>query len=191
MEELIEEVFTPEISGLRVLINMKKGFTLIEFLIYIAIVGSILVLMTGFFWNIVFGSVKENSYQEIQQNGRFAMTKITQEIKKANEINNPLPGNSADFLSLAMANPDFNPTIFDLNEGELRITQGTTGSFELTTDRVIVSNLLFTNLSYPDTPGTIRIEMRINHLNPANRSEYEALIDFKSTVSLVPGGATP
>ena len=65
---------------------MKKAFTLIEFLIYMAILATILVLMSGFFWNIIFGNIKETSYQEVQQNGRFALTKITQEIKKATGI---------------------------------------------------------------------------------------------------------
>jgi len=168
---------------------MKKAFTLIEFLIYMAISATILVLMTGFFWDIIFGNIKETSYQEVQQNGRFALTKITQEIKKATGINSPLAGSSSNTLSLAMA--DASPTIFDLVNGKLRITQGSQGPFELTSDEVRVSNLLFTNLSYPNTPGTIRIEMTIEHLNPSGRMEYQASIDLKTTVSLVPGGASP
>jgi type II secretory pathway pseudopilin PulG len=170
---------------------MKNAFTLIEFLIYIAIVSSILVLISGLLWNIVFGNIKETAYQEVQQNGRFALTKISQEIKKATEINSPSPGSSANSLSLAMANPNLNPTVFDLADGKLRISQGTNPPIELTTDQVIISSLQFSNLSYEGTPGTIRIEMTISYLNPANRIEYQASIDLKTTVSLVPGGASP
>jgi competence protein ComGC len=170
---------------------MKNAFTLIEFLIYIAIISSVLVLTSGFLWNIVFGNIKETAYQEVQQNGRFALTKIIQETKKATSINSPPPGDSANSLSLEMADPDLNPTIFDLTDGKLRITQGTSDPIDLTTDRVIVSNLLFINLSYEGTPGTIRIEMEISHSNPAGRAEYEASIDLKSTVSLLPAGASP
>jgi len=169
----------------------KPGFTLIEFLIYISIVAGILVLMIGFFWNIIFGNIKENSYQEIQQNGRFAMTKMTQEIKKAKSIIFPLPGSSSNLLSLEMANPNLNPTVFGLQNGKLRITQGVSGPYFLTTDRVIISNLQFINLSYENTPGTIQIEMKIEHSNPAGRIEYQASIDLKSTISLLKGGAAP
>jgi len=169
----------------------NPSFTLIEFLIYIAIVSSILVLMSGFLWNIVFGNIKESSYQEVQQNSRFALTKITQETKKAIRINSPLPGFSSDTLSLTMAATNLNPIVFDVADGKLRITQGISGPLELTSDRVIVSNLQFTNLSYPNTPGTIRIEMEISHLNPGNRMEYQASINLKSTVSLFSGGAAP
>jgi Tfp pilus assembly protein PilW len=170
---------------------MKNSFTLIEFLIYIAIVSSILVLISGFFWNIFFGGIKETAYQEVQQNGQFALTKITQEIKKATGINSPSPGNSANSLSLAMANPNLNPTVFDLANGKLRITQGANPPIELTSNQVIVSNLQFSNLSYEGTPGVIRIEMTVYYFNPANRMEYQASIDLKSTVSLFPGGASP
>lgn len=167
------------------------GFTLIELLIYIAIVGLILVLMVGFFWDIILVNIKEDSYQEVQQNGRFALDRIEKEIKKASGINSPVMGNSAYSLSLVMANPSLNPTIFDLNNGQLRITQGNSSPVELTTDQVIVTNLQFTNLSYQNTPGTIRIEMTIENLNPENRPEYEASINLESSFSLLQGGASP
>lgn len=172
-------------------IMKNQGFTLIELLIYMAILGSVLVLMTGFFWNIALGYTKENSYQELQQNGRFALTKMSQEIKMAKRIISPAPGLSATSLSLEMANASLNPTIFGLNEGKLRIIQGTNPPYELTTDRAIVSNLKFTNLSYDNTPGTVRIEIELNHFNPGGFTAYQANINLITTVSLLEGGASP
>jgi prepilin-type N-terminal cleavage/methylation domain-containing protein len=167
----------------------NKGFTLVELLIYIAIIGVLLVSMVGFLWTIVSGNIKETAYQEVQQNGRSTLTKITQEIKKATGVINPSPGFSASSLSLSMADPNLNPTIFNLIDGKLRITQRA-NSYYLTSDQVIVSNLQFTNLSYEDTPGTIRIEMTLERINPANRTEYQASLSLNSTVSLVRGGAS-
>jgi len=166
-----------------------KGFTLIEFLIYIAIVGVILVIIVGFLWNTILGNIKETCYQEVQQNTRFALAKITQEIKKATGINSPLPGDSSNSLSLTMATTHLNPTVFDVVNGKLRITQGSGTSYYLTSDRVRVGSLQFTNLSYSETPGTIRIEMTLDHINPGNRTEYQASVSLKSSVTLVPGGA--
>ena len=163
----------------------KNGFTLVELTIYIALFVVVSALATEFLWSIVLGNIKETAFQEVQQNGRFVITKISQEIKKATEINN-LALNS---LSLQMADPKLNPTIFDLSDGKLRITQGTNPSYYLTTDQVIVNSLQFTDLSYDDTPGIIQIKMEINHINPANRREYQALTNLESSVSLVPGGA--
>jgi len=173
-------------------LNMKNlGFTLIEFLIYIAILAVILIFTTGFLWDIILGNIKETSWQEVQQNSRFALTKISQEIKKATGVNSPLPGNSGSSLSLVMADPDLNPTVFDIVDGKLRITKGINGPYEITSGQVIVTNLNFINLSYEDTPGTIQIEMTIERVNPSNRIEYLASVDLKLSVSLVSGGATP
>ncbi len=166
-----------------------RAFTLIEFLLYVGILAMVLVLTGGFLWDIIFGNIKETSHQEVQQNSRFALTKITQEIKKATGINSPNPGFSSIALSLEMDNPSLNPTLFDLADGKLRIKQGAGDYYNLTSNQVIVSSLLFTNLSYSETPGTIRIEITLNHINPGNRAEYQALVKLKSTVSLVPGGA--
>jgi prepilin-type N-terminal cleavage/methylation domain-containing protein len=163
---------------------MKKGFTLIELLLYIAIISLVLASITGFFWNIVLGNIKENAYQEVQQNSRFALTKITQETKKAIGINNPVLGSSANSLSLIMSEPNLNPTIFDVSGGKIRITQGALAPIELTTNQVVVSNLQFTNLSYLNTPGTLRVEMTLENLNPSGKTEYQASIDLKTTVSL-------
>jgi len=170
-----------------------RGFTLIELLIYVAILAAILVLLTGFLWTVVFGNIKESSFQEVQQNGRFALTKISQEIKRATGINNPLAGDSpSNLLSLSMAGSSLNPTVFDLDDGKLRITQGNPGvSYYLTADQAIINELQFTNLSYDNTPGIIRIEMEISHINPENRVEYQASAKLTSSISLLPGGAAP
>jgi Tfp pilus assembly protein PilW len=175
---------------MKIILN-TKGFTLIEFLLYTIILAMVLILAGGFLWDIIFGNIKETSYQEVQQNGRFALSKITQEIKKATGVNTPPPGSSSNNLLLAMANPSLHPTVFDVVDGKLRITQGSNGPYELTSDQVAVTNIQFTDLSYTGTPGTIRMEMTIDYVNPMNRNEYTASASFKSTVSLLKGGATP
>jgi len=170
----------------QVLSSKRKGFTLIEIMIYTAIVVIILAAVVNFAWNIIYGGVKTSSWQEVQQNTRFAMERITQAVRSASGINSPSMGNSANSLSLQMANPDLNPTVFDVSEDKIRLSQGINGPYELTTDELEVTNLNFTNLSYADTSGTIRIEITIEHKNPGGVIEYEASIDMTSTVSLRP-----
>lgn len=168
----------------------RRGFTLIELLIYSSILAVMLALMTAFLWNIIFGNIKETSYLDIQQNGRFALTKISQEIKKATGVNSPAPGDSASVLSLTVATPSLTPTVFDLDNGKLRITRGSSGSAYLTSDEIEITDLRFINLSYTSKNElpTIRVEMTVNRRNPENRAEYQAVITLKSTVVLLPGG---
>jgi competence protein ComGC len=168
----------------------KQAFTLVEFLIYLGILSLVLVLTAGFLWDFIFGNIKATSYREVQENGRFALLKITQEIKKATEINSPPPSSSSSTLSLARIDSHLNPTVFDVINGRLRIRRGLTGtSYYLTSDQVIVSSLQFTNLSYPETPGIIRVEIVLEHINPGNRTEYQTSVNLESSVSLLEGGA--
>ena len=168
---------------------MNKSFTLIELIIYIGIVAAILLVAVNFGWEIIYGNVKSQAVREVQENARFVMEKITRTIEKASAINSPTPGNSASSLSLEMADSDENPTVFELSDNKLQVTYGGSGVYELTNNRVRISNLQFTNLSYEDTPGTVKIEMTISHFNPGNLNQYEASSTLKSSASLMPGGA--
>lgn len=60
---------------------MKGGFTLIELIIYIAIVTMVLILASDFAWNIIQGDTKAMVYREVQQNAQFAMEKITRALR--------------------------------------------------------------------------------------------------------------
>jgi len=161
-----------------------KGFTLIEFIIYIGIVTVILLVMFNFSWEIIYGNVKSQAIREVQQNSRFCMEKIVRNILAASKIDLPHPGNSSNKLQLKMTDPGLNPTTFRLNDGVLTIKQGANGPYELINDRVKITNLQFTNVSYDDTPGTIKIQLTIEHLNTNNLSQYEASLDTETTTSL-------
>ena len=125
----------------------------------------------------------------MQHNSRFALLKITQEIRKAASINNPIKGNSASSLSLSMQNSSLDPTVFYLDNGVLKMTQGSNGPFSLTSPDVQVIDLEFSNCSYLETPGIIKINLIAEYFNPGGRSEYQASVNFQTSASLLPGGA--
>jgi len=161
-----------------------KGFTIIELIIYIGIVAGILLVLFNFGWEIVYGDIKSQTIREVQQNSRFAMEKIIESVLSASGINSPLEGNSDDFLSLEMQDLTLSPTVFEVFDGRLIITQAGNSPYQLTNNRVRVTSLQFSNLSYEDTPGTIRVEMTIEHFNPGDINQYEAFLSTKNTVSL-------
>lgn len=164
--------------------NMNRGFTLIELIIYIGIVAGILLVAFNFGWEIIYGNVKSQAIREVQQNTRFVIEKITESVLATSNINSPAPGNSSNFLSLAMQDLSLDPTIFEVADEKLMVTQEVNGPYELTNDRVRVTNLQFTNVSYAGTPGTVRIRMTIEHVNPNNISQYEASLETEDTISL-------
>ena len=161
-----------------------KGFTIIELIIYIVIVAGVLLALFNFGWEIIYGDIKSQTIREVQQNSRFAMGKITESILSATGINSLLEGSSASSLSLEMEDLSLNPTIFEVFDGKLTINQGSNPSYQLTNDRVRVTNLQFSNLSYRNTHGTIKVEMVIEYFNLGNQSQYEASLFTENTISL-------
>lgn len=98
---------------------VRRGFTLIELMIYTAIVSAVLAVSSGFTWNIIQNDIKSASLREVQHNAWFVMERITRAVRIGQ-----------------------NPSIFTLKEGFLY-----QNGVLLTTDQVRVTNLQFTSVS--------------------------------------------
>ena len=67
--------------------NMKKGFTLIEAILYLAIAGTVLYFISGFAFNAIFGENKIQEVQDIDQSTRLILDDINISISESIEIN--------------------------------------------------------------------------------------------------------
>ena len=71
-----------------------RGFSLLELLIYMAILAGFLVVIMNIFFMITSSSAKEEARAEVQQNLRFAVSAIINEARLAKNINVPASGES-------------------------------------------------------------------------------------------------
>lgn len=100
-------------------IRLKNGFTLVELLIYTAIVGGMLAVSLSFAWQIIQGEIKMRAFREVQANTDFAMTKIAFALRDGQD-----------------------PSGFTVSSGILY-----QNGLALTTTQVRVVNLQFTSVS--------------------------------------------
>ncbi len=163
-----------------------KGFSLIEILIYLAIIALIVVVLANFAINFFSAKTKAETMREVEQNMRFAQEKMTRTIRNAAGINSPIFGSSASSLSLSMADGAKDPTIFQVSGGQLTIKEGVSSAVAITSSKVNVSSLTFTNVSYAGTKGTVRIEITIDYNNPASQPDYQYQLS-ESTSATVRG----
>lgn len=165
---------------------MKKGFTLVEFLLYIGIVSVILVALTLFLVDIISSRGKADAIADVQYSARFAMDRIVREIRNAIGINvaNSIFDQPNGRLSLQTSNPSTNPTVIDLSETLLQIKQGTNPAYFLTLEGVEVNKLVFSNFSEAGKSGNVRITLGISHKNLQGRSDLEASTTLQTSVSL-------
>jgi len=164
--------------------NMKKGFTLIEMLLYLAILSVVVLALSSFLLLSYTSRVKGGVIAEVEQQGSQTMSIIAQNIRNAQSITAPIAGISSNSLTLTEFTGAVSPSIFDQSGNTLRITEGAAIPINITSNRVIVSSLNFQNLSRPNTPGIVQIKFTLTHVNPDNRGEYIYSKSFTSTASL-------
>jgi len=172
--------------------NLKfdsKGLTLIEFIIYSVVVTVMVAAMVFTGINVIQSRARIQVIDEVNRNGETAIRAIERYVRMAEGINSPEnPGTFNNFLSLKVLEGGKNPTIFEVDEHErLTISRGGETPAPITSNRVRVleDELEFTNISYSDSLGTIRVQMTISHKSPLGRDEYDLQRTFYTTVNLI------
>lgn len=170
-------------------IHSQYGYTLIELLLYISIVGVLLGTVSLFFGTSTEARVKNQSIAEVDQQGELAMEYILQTIRNADSITTPATGVTGNSLTLVVPTGSLSPTIFDLSgatPNALRVKEGAATAIPLTNSTVTVTALSVKNLSRASTPGTIQISLTLSRVNNLNRNEYDYSKTFIGTASLRP-----
>lgn len=166
---------------------MNKGITLIEIILYVAILSLISTAFITMSINIMSLKTKSISQQEIGSNLLLISQKINHEIRNAKSISSTTPSS----LTLALSDNARNPTIFDLNNGNIRMGFGTTGNCPVTNPCILNSNLIniseftITNLSSIDNKTqNIRYTLSGNYINTSGRSEFDASGFIKDSIEV-------
>jgi len=166
-----------------------KAFTLIELLLYCGLVAIFLSAIIFFAWDVILGSVKAGTHQEVQENLRFTSHRIEVEIRGAGTIDTAgsnfgvnLATNPGTKLSLLGSAPYY-PTGFRVDQGALQIKQGAGDWVSLTSSLVEVTDLTFTDLTDIESEN-IHFTLSIRHRNPSGRSEWEKEATFESSVQM-------
>ena len=174
--------------------KFHSGFTLLELVIYLAIVSSAVVSFVYFIISISNSGTKTNVAQEVHANGRTALDVISQRIRASNGVNigastfgtdPPLPGVlSLDFSVVGVSK---NPTIINLtaDDGKLQITEGTPPVVTaITSDKVKITKLEFTNATAAGARENIRVNLTIEYNNTSGSKAYTYSKSFTTAVSV-------
>ena len=160
----------------------KQGFTLIETIMYIAIIG---VVMSGF---IAFGlsvsASRGKTYvvQEVQSNARVALSIISRQIRQASDVSSPVESASSSELVLNMPGADPDIT-FNVVDGIIYLTEGVSDPIPLVSSKVLISNFQFTNLATAGDKDSIKIEFSIEFRNAVS-IEYSFKENYHTAVTL-------
>ena len=168
--------------------DRSGGFTLIEIVIYIAIIG---MIVTGFItFSISISNTRNKTFvvQEVHSNSRTALNLISQRIRSSTGVNSTSSTFGVDpgVLSLSMAAVSRDPTVIDLdqNDGTLRIGEATSSPVAITSDKVKVTNLVFTNVTPSGERENIRVEITVEYNNISGDIIYTYSQSSQTTISV-------
>ena len=97
--------------------KQQAGFTLIELLLYVAVAGGLLASIAYFFAMTVDSRIKNQTINEVDQQGTQLMEYMTQTIRNATSITTPTAGTNGSSLTLAVPTGALSPTVFDITGG--------------------------------------------------------------------------
>ncbi|MBU0975447.1 MAG: type II secretion system protein [Patescibacteria group bacterium] len=168
---------------MKLLSKSEKGFTLIEIVIYIGIVAAVLSTVILFLVNIIEGISKSVAIQEVQHNIRFSMAKIKLDVQEADSL---------DFASSVLDNDDgklvieggSNTITYEIQNGVLVRLIDAGPVVEVTSSKVIVTQLRVENRSFADESENIEVYITIIHKNPAKQKEFEVTRTIKTSLSV-------
>lgn len=139
-------------------INTKSAFTLIEIVLYMALLAILLATFAPFMVQLIKGGEKASSGQDIYSTARYISERIKFEIRNSNGVyvasstfNANLATTTNAVFSIMDDAPN-NPTYFSVasSSGTLFITQGLTGAIALNSSSTKISNLTFMNYTSGD-----------------------------------------
>lgn len=140
-----------------------KGFTLVEVIIYAALV-SLMAEFSIFSTNQI---IKNNNLVrakiEVEEEMNFILRKIDWAMSGANAINQPAGGATSTVLSVNKINFFQNPIVFDLNNGNVRLSKGGSGFSELNSRSVTVSKFIFEHIAASGAmPTAVKAMVTVN-----------------------------
>lgn len=172
----------------------SRGFTLIEFVIYIGIVTFVLSASVIFAYTLINDQAKQESLIEVTSDGGFALDKLSYYIQRANSV---------DAQTIYSTNPgklvlnfsDGSKIVFDTFQKQitlggstvdiikLRMQKDADQAVELTSDKVTVTNFVITNLSSAGAT-VLKIDLSLGAVNPSNSKIYAAQNSWTTSVTL-------
>lgn len=163
----------------------KKGFTLVEMILYVSICSILLLTISTFLSFLLGARIRSQAITEVNQQGFRAMNMMALTIRNGRSIETPVLGDTAPVLSITTKDNLLNPTIFDVASGTLRITEGAGRPIPLTNSRVVMSNISFQNLSASTSADRIiRISFTLDYGNSSGKDEYSFTKTFIESTTL-------
>lgn len=165
----------------------QTGFTLIELLLYVALISIFLAVLSFFFASSASMRVKNESENDVNQQGMALMETMTQAIRNSDSITAPTANTSSTTsLTLAVPTAANSPTVFALSGTAITIKEGSATAVPLTSSSVQVTSFTVTNTARTGSFGSLQVSFTLASSAGSNRDEFNYSRTFTSSASVRP-----
>lgn len=153
----------------------RRGFTLVELIIYIAMFSLAAIALVGILIVVLRVNTKQVSSTEVADQLNLVLNTVTRVVRESSLIEKVYEGTNeaaacATFCSvkLRMANSSLDPTIVraDSTTKRVYLKQGAAAETELTNTKVSVNNLVFAKNDISGGHTTLEIDLSITYVSP-------------------------
>lgn len=156
--------------------NFKKGFSLIELLVGIAIIAIVMVITSNLFLSNLKNQNKMEAQIQVKQNGNQVLQTMSTFIRNAQSIT------CISSSQVTIASPDGGTTLFSCNTATCA-SRISSGSACLTPSTLTLSSCSFTCSSSSGKPTTVTIQFTLTKGSTTDIRNYSSQA-FSTTISL-------
>ncbi len=161
--------------------NSPKGFSLFELVVYIAIFSIVIVSVISIATRSVASKTKALATQETEYATRFALQRITSDVRSAVDIDET--SFAGNVLMLTMT--DGSIVTYTRSGNAITVERNGGGAVQLTSGDVSIDDFtLENNTGFGSEYKDITVHIATSTSSASNRVEYTANFELTSTVSL-------
>lgn len=168
-----------------------RGFTLIEIIVSMGILGIIATMGTNLLFSILGGSAKAKVLQSVKQNGGYALSVMESMIRNARKLDYVLSPTDA----ITITNPDGGITTFHCYDSPDSLIASESGTLlgvaaritgqEVKVDDTSCANFFTITPGIPGVrPNLVVIQFKLIQSGVSSRPEEQTSVDFQTTVGL-------
>jgi type II secretory pathway pseudopilin PulG len=136
----------------------SKGFTIVELLIYMALLSGFLIVITEIFASIMDVKLESDATSAVEQDGRYILTRLSYDIPQSTSIGTPTTlGSTASSLVMVVSGITYT---YSINGNNLQLNNNL-GSNNLNSTESKISNLSFQKIGNSGGKETIKFSFTV------------------------------